>query len=190
MALHAPPQNLRRRAGAPPAGFLRSLPGAGAVVLLAALLVPGPNSGAALAAERLDDRALDRVTAGAAARDVATAGARLVARAEARAATEGPAVLTRTETTAFVERRRMRTVSLRRAGGGRTLATEGAERDVEIAFGHAAARAFGDGATAECTVDLSFSGPPTVLTRQALTQSGPGVAQCACVGFGTRIATP
>ena len=126
------------------------------------------------AAEPLTDAELDAVSAG-----------RLVVTAEAHAMAGPPRAVTETETETFAALQAMRVVTLRRIRSDLVIVTAAEERQVEIGFARAAARAEGTAPRASCDTDLQFSGPPTFLTRKSRQSLASGLASCLCAAYGT-----
>lgn len=126
------------------------------------------------AAERLSDDQLDAVSAG-----------RITITATADATAIGTQPRTATATETFAAQQRLRAIKLRRASRDLTIVTAAPERDVEIGFARASARAEGIDPQVSCAANIRFSGPATFQTSAATRSTGPGFANCLCASYGT-----
>jgi hypothetical protein len=137
-----------------------------------------PTFAASLArdAKRLDPGQLDAVTAGAS-----------TASAFAQAMASGPRPRTTTSTRTFARAARLLSVSLRRFGSDLVLAESVGNREVQMAFATAYARARGGSSTARCSTKVQFSEPTTLR----LVEQGRSIqtqrASCLCTEFGLSV---
>ena len=125
------------------------------------------------AAEPLDLAQLDAITAG-----------KVTATALAEAAARGPRAWTFTSTDVAVRRSRIASAVLRRVNGRLVVARMGEDRDIEVGFARAEARASGVAPTVACSADLRFSARPDVRLVESRRNIQSHAASCLCATFG------
>ena len=137
-----------------------------------------PTFSASLAreAERLEPGQLDAVTAGAS-----------TASAFAQAMASGPRPQTTTATRTFARAARLLSVSLQRFGSDLLLAESVENREVQMAFATAYARARGGNSTARCSTNVQFSEPTTLRLVEKGRSMQPQLARCHCTEFGLSV---
>lgn len=144
-----------------------------ACVLVLSLAGLGALAQPAEAAERLTERELDTVTAGA-----------VEAHARARALAVGSQARTITGSEAVTGRQRLQSVTTRKLKTGRAIVDTVAERQVEYGYASASALAEGRSAAVDCGVDLRFTTRPAIRLKSMRFDNGPAMASCNCATFG------